>query len=60
MHPDITRAVVAQRIADWVAAADADRIVRQARHSNRGNRVLRHGRRFGRSVATGRQAARSA
>ncbi len=61
MHPEIVRAVAAQQIAQWVAAADADERVRQARRSARASRIHRSNRRLGhRIVATRRQATRNA
>jgi hypothetical protein len=51
MHPEIVRAMAAQQIEGWLAAAEADRRAKQ-------NRVRRPRRRLGRrSVAAECQAA---
>jgi hypothetical protein len=45
MHPEFIRAIAAQQIDDWVAAAETDRQVKQSRASRSRRSFKRIGRR---------------
>jgi hypothetical protein len=60
MHPEIIRAVAAQQINEWIAAAEANERSRRVRHPGQASRTHRPIRLWHRTVAAGRQATRSA